>query len=364
MRKLQVRVSDTEPNSLLLTDKILLPDIALKELLGLGFEFPIFFLAIAPDCERKVACSVLEFTAPPNTVVLSQWLAQTLEVRNGNSVVISSALLPTAELAIFKPLSRGFYDIEDPEAELVQLFEDFGTLTAGVIIAGSDDLILEVVEVRPGDFVAIRDVELKVEFAKPDFDVSGPRDEGSKANEISHKKPQSKKPQSPIERNRRDKTSKDEEPSEDDQSDEEQPQEKQPEKKVNIPEATPPRQSSPPASKSASKPLEATATKGGLLFSPEMDYRSTTSPDFVAFSGAAQRLNDGPEAVPMMRCSACGIQIPIGALVVHQTVCRAKPKGHLRKLFQCNVCLQCFNTPEALRTHSSECRSLSSHKDG
>jgi hypothetical protein len=317
-----------------LTDTLLLPESALGELNKRGFEFPVYFLAVnvgAPGSdaggrERRVACVAQEFTAPPETAVMSTWLSRHLALKDGDAVVVRAAQLPKGQAAVFKPLVRAFYELGDPKIALEEILGSYRTLTKGTVVHGGNDLAFEIQELCPAAHVSIVDVDLRVDFAEPDFDVRGSeapvceraREPGAASrpggrSEIAERQGEAESPE--LEKGSR---------------------------------------------AESEAPATATGQIGGDPAQVEgLGERST---GFVAFSGKSCRLaDDGPLSSANKRCPSCGGLVPAESLELHELRCpRAKrgiraPEKRRSPRLLCPECLKSFASPPDLSLHLAAC---------
>ncbi|VDK26403.1 unnamed protein product [Anisakis simplex] len=94
-----------------------------------------------------------------------------LHLSEGDFVRITYSSLPSATYAKFKPQSTDFLAISNPRAMLEVELRKFACLTKGDIIAVQyNDQLLEflVMEVKPGNAVAIIECDMNVEFDAPE----------------------------------------------------------------------------------------------------------------------------------------------------------------------------------------------------
>ncbi len=94
-----------------------------------------------------------------------------LVLHEGDMVQIEYANLPKATYAKFKPQSIDFLNISNPRAVLEIELRKFACLTKGDVIAVRyNEQVLEflVMEVQPGNAVAIIECDMNVEFDAPE----------------------------------------------------------------------------------------------------------------------------------------------------------------------------------------------------
>lgn len=152
--------------------KILLPPSALDQLVRLNIEYPMMFkVNNISDTQRYTHCGVQEFLAEEGRCYLPSWMMRQLHLNEGDCVRICYTKLPSATYAKFKPQSTDFLAISNPRAVLEVELRKFACLTKDDIIAVQyNEQVLEflVMEVKPGNAVAIIECDMNVEFDAPE----------------------------------------------------------------------------------------------------------------------------------------------------------------------------------------------------
>ncbi|VDM38983.1 unnamed protein product [Toxocara canis] len=152
--------------------KILLPPSALDLLVRLNIEYPMMFrVSCINEPLRFTHCGVLEFLAEEGRCYLPSWMMRQLHLSEGDCVRITYTSLPSATYAKFKPQSTDFLSISNPRAMLEVELRKFACLTKGDVIAVQyNEQLLEflVMEVKPGNAVAIIECDMNVEFDAPE----------------------------------------------------------------------------------------------------------------------------------------------------------------------------------------------------
>lgn len=155
-------------------DKLLLPVSCLHELSGrnlLEEGQPTLFRVTSPNSDGTTALvhgGVLEFTAPPECVVLPTWMMGHLGVDDGGAVMVEHVTLPAAKFVRLRPVNyQEFKQLRDQRAALESSLRAFFTLTKGTTITvpcQGVDYIFEVVDTQPADAVCILNTDVETEF--------------------------------------------------------------------------------------------------------------------------------------------------------------------------------------------------------
>ncbi|KAF6201688.1 hypothetical protein GE061_004083 [Apolygus lucorum] len=119
---------------------------------------------------KNTHCGVLEFTAEEGNVNVPSWILDTLQVKVGDTVQISSVYLTKATFARFEPQSTDFLDISDPRAVLENHLRGFACLTEGDIIPifyNNRSYLFKVEETKPAKAVCINECDMEVDFSAP-----------------------------------------------------------------------------------------------------------------------------------------------------------------------------------------------------
>uniref|UniRef100_F1LAY4 Ubiquitin fusion degradation protein 1 n=1 Tax=Ascaris suum TaxID=6253 RepID=F1LAY4_ASCSU len=152
--------------------KILLPPSALDLLVRLNIEYPMMFkVSSINEPQRFTHCGVLEFLAEEGRCYLPSWMMRQLHLSEGDCIRVTYSSLPSATYAKFKPQSTDFLAISNPRAMLEVELRKFACLTKGDVIAVQyNEQLLEflVMEVKPGNAVAIIECDMNVEFDAPE----------------------------------------------------------------------------------------------------------------------------------------------------------------------------------------------------
>jgi len=152
--------------------KIYLPPQALQHLMSMpNIEYPMMFKLGNKSKSMVTHAGVLEFTAPPDTVLLPFWMMRLLLLKDEEVISVEYTALPKASFAKFQAQSVDFVeDISDHRAVLERHLRDFACLSQGDVInvhyLGKDYEIL-VMETKPAKAVSIIDTDMNVDFETP-----------------------------------------------------------------------------------------------------------------------------------------------------------------------------------------------------
>jgi len=167
-----------DPTKLECGDKIVVPPSALSKLSRMNTQFPIMFQITNenPNGRRKSShCSVLEFTAPEDTVYLPVWMFHNLHMdpkSTENVVSLRNVPLQKGTFVTFQPHSSDFTELKNPRALLEVELRKFSCLTKGDTIQITpkglgQKYLLNVVEVKPANMVSIIETDVRVDFVPP-----------------------------------------------------------------------------------------------------------------------------------------------------------------------------------------------------
>ena len=171
-------VSNEPPPRGLTGDKITLPQSALERLLAAAttsptatdLPHPLTFRLVNPQNNRVIYAGIREFSAPENQVVLSAFLRDALEIKEGlEELTVHAKQLPKGTYVRLRPLEAG-YDEDDWKPLLERyLRENFTTLTTGELLsvpAGQQRFLFLVDKVQPdgGDGICVVDTDLEVDI--------------------------------------------------------------------------------------------------------------------------------------------------------------------------------------------------------
>ncbi|KAI9267709.1 ubiquitin fusion degradation protein UFD1-domain-containing protein [Helicostylum pulchrum] len=153
-------------------DKIVLPASALEQLLqqaGSGnLPSPLTFELRHPHSSTTLHCGVKEFSSSSNTAQLPSWIMSTLNVKQGDHILIKLVTLPKGTWAKLQPISAGYREITDYRAALeAHLRGHYNTLTQGQNIScrfGGHLYQFKVLELKPQEAVSITDTDLEVDI--------------------------------------------------------------------------------------------------------------------------------------------------------------------------------------------------------
>lgn len=161
--------------------RIYLPESTLGQLQQLGnLEFPLMFKLTNDQNQRSTHAGVIQFTAPPDTVLMPYWMMRLLLLKDDEVITIDyTPDLPKASFAKLQPQSANFIqDITDHRAVLEVHLRDFTCLSKGDVISihyNQRDFEILVMEVRSKstgkekeeDVVCIIDTDMNVDFETP-----------------------------------------------------------------------------------------------------------------------------------------------------------------------------------------------------
>ncbi|EDO19092.1 hypothetical protein Kpol_2000p59 [Vanderwaltozyma polyspora DSM 70294] len=153
--------------------KIFLPPSALNKLTMLNIRYPMLFELMANENGKITHGGVLEFIAEEGRTYLPNWMMETLDVKPGSLLKISTIDIPLGSYVNIEPQSVDFLDISDPKAVLENVLRNFSTLTINDIIEISYNnkiyriKILEVKPESPSKGICVIETDLITDFAPP-----------------------------------------------------------------------------------------------------------------------------------------------------------------------------------------------------
>lgn len=157
------------------TDKILLPQTVLEELLNQSQDLPspMIFRLTNPGTGDYTHVGVREFSASDGVAVLPCAVGKLLNTKPNDTVVAEMVELPKGTKLRLEPL-RGNYNVDDWKSMLeAQLNTTHTALTKGNVLTVTDPLRLEntfefkIQELEPADAVCIVDTDVELEIDEP-----------------------------------------------------------------------------------------------------------------------------------------------------------------------------------------------------
>lgn len=157
------------------TDKIVLPQTVLQELLDQSQELPspLIFRLTNPGTGNYTHVGVREFSAPYGVAILPSTVGELLSVKVNDSVVAEMVELPKGTKLRLEPL-RGNYNVDDWKSMLeAQLNTTHTALTKGNVLTVTDPLRPEntfefkIQELEPAEAVCIVDTDVELEIGEP-----------------------------------------------------------------------------------------------------------------------------------------------------------------------------------------------------
>ncbi|KAF7722911.1 hypothetical protein EC973_002591 [Apophysomyces ossiformis] len=152
-------------------DKIILPAAALEELLQTEqqHQSPWTFELRHPHTKAILHGGVKEFSGLGETTVqIPPWMLDSMDLKDGQHIVIQRKDLPKGTWTKLRPLSQNYNEITDYRAALEsQLRTHYNTLTSGQMLTcryGSRDYSFLVVDLKPAAAVCITDTDLEVDI--------------------------------------------------------------------------------------------------------------------------------------------------------------------------------------------------------
>lgn len=158
-------------------NKVLLPDEVLHLITNQydgSLPHPMIFSVSTLRTRKTTYVGVLEFVAPPNTVVLPDWLFDQLQLNKGEMIRLGIVdFLPKANFAKIRPHKTEFIELPDPKAVLEIHLRNFVCLTQGDSINinfANKDFKVDILELKPQSQYntgIIIDTDLTIEFEQP-----------------------------------------------------------------------------------------------------------------------------------------------------------------------------------------------------
>ncbi|KAH3759440.1 ubiquitin fusion degradation protein 1 [Pelomyxa schiedti] len=183
------------------SDKVIMPPQILALLASHRIAFPYVFEMTSIDRTHSVHCGVLEFTSPPDHVLLPSWLMKTLCISESEMVEFRHKVLPTGTEVTFRPMDENFSKIGNVKAELEHILSSFTTLTLGTTITcicnttstsessdSSNPFELNVVGLKPtgAKAVVVVDTDLNVLLENTTPSISQPCEDSTTKEEEMH----------------------------------------------------------------------------------------------------------------------------------------------------------------------------------
>eukprot|EP01012_Entosiphon_sulcatum_P056665 TRINITY_DN80367_c0_g1_i1.p1 TRINITY_DN80367_c0_g1~~TRINITY_DN80367_c0_g1_i1.p1 ORF type:complete len:709 (+),score=86.79 TRINITY_DN80367_c0_g1_i1:26-2128(+) len=161
-------------------NKVLLPVAAVEEILTADIPTPWVFELVSPRGVRTY-CGVLEFVAPPDQIILPEWMMCQLHIASGEPVFLRAVALQCGTHVKLQPHSRTFLEVADHKLALEEALKAYSCLSKGSTIHVSIDReihSLNVLDVKPCNAVSLVPrrggaLEVSVDFAPP-VDYSEP----------------------------------------------------------------------------------------------------------------------------------------------------------------------------------------------
>ena len=184
---------DLQQKCIKFSNKIIIPEDVLKDLLLKNYDMPFFFRVINPQIEFGVICGVHEASAPPGICYIPNHIMNNLNVKEGNNIKLELVknVINGTHIKL-QPHSMDFVNMKnvDPKELLEKsMSKNYPILTKGhtiVIYCNTNkrSYYLDVIETKPSEEIKIIDVNLNVDFAPPiDFLRNKKREEEAKQKE-------------------------------------------------------------------------------------------------------------------------------------------------------------------------------------
>lgn len=157
-------------------DKVLLPSSILENILQRYGELPqpLIFSVSSARTRQTYFVGVLEFTAPPQTVILPQWIFREMGLEPGENVRLGAVdRLPKASFLKIQPHKTRFIELGDPTAILNKHLRDFTLARKGQVITIhvlNEEFQINVLEVKPETnygAATLINTDVNLEFAAP-----------------------------------------------------------------------------------------------------------------------------------------------------------------------------------------------------
>lgn len=179
------------------SNKIIVSDNILRDLLVRNIEMPYFFRVINPEIDFGVVCGIHEASAPPGICYLPNHIMEYLNLNDGDKLKLKLTKPKNGTYIKLQPHSMDFINMKNVEPK--QLLEaamskNYPILTQGHTIAiyceiNKRSYYLDVVETKPDEEIKIIDVNLNVDFDPPkDFLRKKKKEEEEKRREEEREK--------------------------------------------------------------------------------------------------------------------------------------------------------------------------------
>ncbi|KAB5544427.1 hypothetical protein DKX38_012539 [Salix brachista] len=112
-------------------DKILMPASALDRLAMLEISYPMLFQLCNPLTGHVSHCGVLEFTAEEGFICLPQWMMENLRLEEGSVALIKNVDLVKGTYIKLQPHTTTFVELSNPKSVLENTLGSFTCLTRG-----------------------------------------------------------------------------------------------------------------------------------------------------------------------------------------------------------------------------------------
>jgi len=157
-------------------DKVLLPSSILENILNRYGEMPqpMIFSVSATRTRQTYFVGVLEFVAPPTTVILPFWMFLEMGLTEGETVRLGMVdRLPKATFLKIQPHKTRFIELGDPTAILNKHLREFTVARKGQTITIQvldEEFQINILEVKPENqynAVHLINTDVNLEFAAP-----------------------------------------------------------------------------------------------------------------------------------------------------------------------------------------------------
>ena len=139
-------------NDINIGNKVLLPDEILHTVSNMypaGLPYPMVFSISSLKSRKTVYAGVLEFVAPPNVVVIPDWLFSSLQLNPSEMIRLGIVdFLPKATFAQIRPHKTEFIELPDPKSVLEIQLRNFICLTEGDSITikfANKDFLIDII---------------------------------------------------------------------------------------------------------------------------------------------------------------------------------------------------------------------------
>lgn len=157
------------------SNKIIIPEEILTELLLEKREMPYFFKVINEEINFGVYCGIHEASAPPGVCYLPNHVMDYLNLSDGNNVILELVKPENGTYIKLQPHSMDFVTLKnvDPKKILEKtMSKNYPILTKGNTLPiyceiNKRTFYIDIVDTKPCDVIKIIDVNLNVDFAEP-----------------------------------------------------------------------------------------------------------------------------------------------------------------------------------------------------